>query len=237
MKIDLVPVVGKLHASKLMDTTVIVVDVLRATTCMIVGIKNGAAKIIPTADAAEAASFVARLGSRECILAGETGGIKTPGFDIGNSPFEFNEETVKNRTLIISTTNGSNAVCAVAAADAIYIGAMINASAVAKKAFDAGRDVLIACAGTDGKISADDVLVGGAIAEEILKLSGGKAEQTDVVRIARWVYKGYMDKRVQIEESFHYQRLVKLGFEKDVEFCFKRDYTDVVPEYKYGTIQ
>ncbi len=237
MKVDVLPVVGKIHASKLMDKTVVVVDVLRATTCMIVGMQNGATKIIPTADAAEAASFVARLGTRECILAGETGGIKTPGFDIGNSPFEYMDDAIKNRTIVISTTNGSNAVCAVAAADRIYIGAMINASAVAKKAFDDGRDILIACAGTDGKISADDVLTAGAICEEIVQMANGDVEQSDTVRLSRWVYKGYIDGRVAIEESFHYDRLKKLGFEKDLQFCFKRDTTSIVPEYKYGIIQ
>ncbi len=237
MKVDVLPVVGKIHASKLMDVTVIVVDVLRATTCMIVGIENGAAKIIPTADAAEAASFVARLGVRDCLLAGESGGLKTPGFDIGNSPSEFSEERVKNRTIVMNTTNGSSAVCAVSAADDIYIGAMINASAVAKRAFDNGRDVLIACAGTDGKISADDVLTAGAIAEELVRLSGGTAELTDTAHISCWLYKGYVDGRVPIEESLHYTRLVKLGFADDIALCFKRDTTQIVPAYKYGIIQ
>ena len=238
MKLDVLPVVGKIHASKLMNTTVIVVDVLRGTSCMITGIKNGALKIIPTSDAGEAASFVARLGSRDNLLAGETGGLKIPGFDMGNSPLEYTEEKVKGRTIIMSTTNGTTAVCAVSAAELIYIGALMNASAVAKKAFESGRDILIACAGTDGKMSADDILAAGAIAEEILKLSDGVVvEQSDTARICRWVYKGYVDGRVDIEDSFHYARLNKLGFQEDLRVCFERDTTDVVPEYKNGIIQ
>lgn len=237
MKLDILPVVGKMHASKLMNTTVIVIDVLRSTSCMIAAIQNGASKIIPTSDPGEAASFVARLGSRDSLLAGETGGIKIPGFDMGNSPLEFTAEKVKGRTIIMSTTNGTNAVCAMAAADIVYIGSMINASAVAKKAYESGHDILIACSGTDGKISADDLLAAGAIAEEIIKLSGGSAEQSDTTRVCRWVYKGYMDGRVDIEDSFHYSRLEKLGFAEDLQFCFKRDASEVVPEYKNGIIQ
>lgn len=237
MKLDVLPVVGKIHASKLMNTTVIVVDVLRSTSCMIEGIQNGASKIIPTSDPGEAASFVARLGSRDNLLAGESGGLKIQGFDMGNSPSEFSADKVAGRTVIMSTTNGTTAVCAVAAADLIYIGALINANAVAKKAFDSGRDILIACAGTDGKISADDLLAAGAICEEIASLSGNSLEQSDTARICRWVYKGYLDGRVDIENSFHYSRLEKLGFHEDLQFCFSRNTSTVVPEYSNGIIQ
>lgn len=237
MKLDVLPVAGKIHASKLMDTTAIVVDVLRSSTCMIEGVRNGAAKIIPATDAAEAASFQARLGLRECILAGETGGLRIPDFDIGNSPFEFTEARMKDRTVIMNTTNGTNAVCEVESASAVYIGAMVNASAVAKRAWTDGRDVLIVCAGTDGKISADDILAAGAIAEEIWRLGGEGVELTDVARLCIWIYKGYQSGCVDLSDCLHVKRLRALGFEKDIEFCFTRDATDVVPEYKYGVIQ
>lgn len=236
MKLDVIPVAGKIHVARLMDTTAIVVDVLRATTCMVVGIQNGIVKIIPTSDAAEAASFVTRLGSRDSLLAGETGGVKTQGFDIGNSPFEFGEEAVKGRTVIMSTTNGTTAVCAAASADNVLIGAMVNATAVAKRAVELGKDVVIICAGTDGAISADDLIVAGAIAEEIIK-GVDRAVCTDTVSISRWLYKGYMEKRVDIHEINHCKKLIELGFEDDVKFCFRRDMTDVVPVYSYGIIQ
>ena len=71
----------------LMDRTVIVVDVLRATTCIIWACRNGANRIIPVSDAGEGAAIASRLG--DCIMAGERGGIKLPGFDLGNSPLEF----------------------------------------------------------------------------------------------------------------------------------------------------
>ncbi|MDD4075344.1 MAG: 2-phosphosulfolactate phosphatase [Eubacteriales bacterium] len=236
MKLDVIPVAGKIHVARLMDTTAIVVDVLRATTCMVVGIQNGIVKIIPTSDAAEAASFVTRLGSRDSLLAGETGGVKTQGFDIGNSPFEFSVEAVKGRTVIMSTTNGTTAVCASASADNVLIGAMVNATAVAKRAVELGKDVVIICAGTDGAISADDLIAAGAIAEEIIK-GVGKAVCTDTVSVSRWLYKGYMEKRVDIHEINHCKKLIELGFEDDVKFCFRRDMTDVVPVYSYGIIQ
>ncbi|MDO5111699.1 MAG: 2-phosphosulfolactate phosphatase [Clostridia bacterium] len=236
MKLDVLPVAGKIHVARLMDTTAIVVDVLRATTCMVIGIQNGINKIIPTSDAAEAASFVTRLGSRDSLLAGETGGIKTQGFDIGNSPFEFSEEAVKGRTVIMSTTNGTTAVCAAASADNVLIGAMVNATAVAKRTVELGKDAVIICAGTDGAISADDMIAAGAIAEEICK-NAADVTCTDTVTICRWLYKAYMEKRVDIHEINHCKKLLALGFEKDVKLCFTRDTTDIVPTYSYGIIQ
>lgn len=238
ISLDVVPVAGKIHSSRLFDTTAIVIDVLRATTCMVLAVQNGAQRVIPTADAGEAAMFLNRLGGRDNLLSGETGGLKTPGFQLGNSPFEFDADTVRGRNVIMSTSNGTAAVCAAANAETVLIGAMINATAVAKAACACsdGKGVLIVCAGTDGMISADDLIVAGAIAAAIEGISGSLA-CTDTARICQWLYRDYCEGRIDLHSIYHYARLIELGFEKDVEFCFRRDITDVVPVYSNGTIQ
>ena len=86
MRIDVVPVYGKMISSHISNSTVIVVDVLRSTTCITMAVKNGAERVIPAVDPGEAASIAGRLGIRDCVLAGERGGIKLPDFNLGNSP-------------------------------------------------------------------------------------------------------------------------------------------------------
>ncbi|MBQ7060388.1 MAG: 2-phosphosulfolactate phosphatase, partial [Clostridia bacterium] len=167
MRIDVLPVYGKQTDYQLQDTTVIVVDVLRATSSIISAINGGAVKVVPTVDAGDAVALAQRLGVRECVLGGERGGVKINGFDLGNSPEEYLSRTVRNKTVIISTTNGTGALHSVRSADKILLGAMINRTAAAKAAAAEGNDILIVCAGTDGQPSADDLLTSGALIDAV----------------------------------------------------------------------
>ena len=65
MRIDVVPVYGKIISSHISNSTVIVVDVLRSTTCITMAVKNGAERVIPAVDPGEAASIAGRLGIRD----------------------------------------------------------------------------------------------------------------------------------------------------------------------------
>ena len=218
----------------LMDRTVIVVDVLRATSCITWACQNGANRIIPVSDAGEGAAIASRLG--DCIMAGERGGIKLPGFDLGNSPLEFSPEVVKGHNIVINTTNGTVALKAAEGAANVLAGAMINHSAVARKAAELGKDVIILCAGTEGEFSADDICAAGAIATSLCQYAE-ITSQCDLTLVARSLYKDWKEGRVDLSKSYHYSRLIDLGFAEDVEFCFQEDITDIVPCYRDGFIQ
>lgn len=218
----------------LLDQTVIVVDVLRATTCMIWACRNGASRVIPVSDAGEGADIASRL--EDCLMAGERGGVKLPGFDLGNSPKEFSAENVWNKNIVINTTNGSGAVKAAEGAAHVLIGAMINHGAVAKRAAMLGRDVIILCAGTEGEFSADDICAAGAIATSLCE-HGGVTGQCDLTLVAKALYKDWKEGRVDLAKTYHYSRLAELGFGEDVSFCLQENITDVVPVYSNGAVQ
>ena len=223
----------KYTGNYLMDRTVIVVDVLRATSSIIWACRNGANRVIPVSDAGEGASIAARLG--DCIMAGERGGVKLPGFDLGNSPLEFDHRAVKDKNVIINTTNGTGAIKAAEGAAHVLIGAMINHTAVARMAAQLDRDVIILCAGTEGEFSADDICAAGAIATSLCKL-GQVSAQCDLTLVAKSLYSDWREARADLSKTYHYARLVDLGFEEDVQFCFQEDITDVVPVYRDGFI-
>ena len=84
----------------------VVIDVLRASTTMITAVANGAARVIPVADVAEARRIAAEAGPT-ALLGGERGGVRIAGFDLGNSPLEYRRAGVAGRTLVITTTNGT----------------------------------------------------------------------------------------------------------------------------------
>jgi 2-phosphosulfolactate phosphatase len=237
MKIDVIPVFGKVLSSHVSSCTAIVVDVLRSTSCIITAVGNGANKIVPATDPGEAAMLASILGIKETVLAGERDAIKLPDFDIGNSPYEYTKEVVKDRNVVISTSNGTAAIHGMSAAKDVLIGGMINRTAVAKKAVELGNDIIIVCSGTAGQISADDLLCAGSIAEAINRLSREPIEATDITMVCCMLYADWKQGRADLSVTKHCARLIKLGFEQDIKYCFSEDTTDIVPVYENGIIR
>ena len=223
----------KLPVNHLAGHTVISIDVLRSSRCIVWGLVNGASKIIPVDDLGSAVSIASRMG--DCVLAGERGAVLIPGFDIGNSPAEYTEARVGGKAVVISTTNGTGAICKSESASNVLIGSMLNCTAVAKRAVALGNDVILMCAGTGGEFSADDIYAAGAIASAIQTLTD--AELCDLTRVSCLVYDRWKEDRTELSKTKHYKRLVSLGLESDINFCLTRDLTDIVPEYKNGVIE
>ena len=141
------------------------------------------------------------------------------------------------KSVVFSTTNGTVAIHAVQDAKNVLIGGMINRTAVAKKALSLGEDIIIACAGTDGLVSADDICAAGAIADALVRNASAPLEMSDLTLICSMIYADWLGGRADLSMTKHYAYLQKMGFEKDVEFCFKQDLTDVVPVYENGIIK
>lgn len=235
MKINVIPCRGKLYDNALSGSTVIVIDVLRCTTSIICAVMNGASKVIPAQEAGDAVAFAGRIGSKDCVLGGERGGVRLPDFALGNSPSEYSAANVRNRTVIISTTNGTGAIHDVRSARTVLIGAMINRSAVAERAAMLNSDVLILCAGTAGAISADDICAAGSIIDAICSLRND-CSLTDIAYMSRYLYGAWRSGEFDLSKTTHYSKLMQLGFSDDLRFCLQEDITDIVPVYSDGII-
>ncbi len=111
----------------------IVIDVIRATTTLAVVFDRGCARVLVAGDIPEARAFVAGHPGRY-LLAGESGGLRPPGFDFGNSPVELASAPLAGRELVFCTTNGTRALRASAGARAILAGSLRNAEAVCRVA-------------------------------------------------------------------------------------------------------
>lgn len=237
MKIDVLPIFGKQLDAQLQDTTVIVVDVLRATSSIICALNGGALKVVPTVDAGDAVALASRLGMRECVLAGEREGVKIAGFELGNSPEDYLSRTVRNKTVIVSTTNGTGALYSVRSADKVLLGSMINRTAAAQAAACDGNDILIVCAGTEGQPSADDLVTAGAIINAVrIFATIREGDLSDMAILCENLYENWKEGSFDLSRTYHYSRLVSLGFEEDVKFCFTPDSTNTVPIYRDGVI-
>jgi 2-phosphosulfolactate phosphatase len=140
----------------------VVVDVIRATTTAGVYLKEGARALV-LAPSLEAARLLRAPGE---VLAGEVGGLRPPGFDLGNSPREA--KGVAGRVVVMATTNGTKAAHAARSAAHLLLGSLQNATATARLAAALGEEVALVCAGKEGQVALDDLYAAGVIARGLL---------------------------------------------------------------------
>ena len=233
MKIDMIICGDYVTTEAVRNATVIVVDVLRATSVIITALSNGAKSVVPVTSVEEALSTKKKLES--VVLGGERKAQKIEGFDLSNSPLEYKSEVIHDRNVVITTTNGTKAISKSSAANKIYIGALINAKAVSSKAVKNEKDIIIVNAGTNGVFSMDDFITGGAIIDEIL--SEQDYELTDIAKTALVIYRSHKDIKSYVKGAAHYKILVDLGLEEDIDYCLQKDLFNIVPEYKDGIIK
>lgn len=148
--------------------TAVVIDVLRATSCMLTALANGAARVKPVGEVDEARRLAAELPSGSAVLGGERDGLQIDGFDLGNTPQEFRPEIVRGRTVVLTTTNGTRAILMALPAERVYVAALVNVAATARMLAKLGRgDVVLVGSGTQRRVSWEDTFCAGAIVERL----------------------------------------------------------------------
>jgi 2-phosphosulfolactate phosphatase len=216
---------------------VIVVDLVRATTCIITALANGAKSIIPVCSLKEAKQQ--RKMHPDYVLAGERNGVKPAGFDLDNSPLTLTRENVAGKHLIMSTTNGTNALVQSKTAKCVLAGAFVNASAAAKVSLEIACKqkigISFVLAGQKNRFALEDFICAGGI---IKRFPAGTVELSDKALSALLAYEGAKyDLQANILRSTHAQTLIKIGLGRDIEFACQTDLYGIVPFYKNGEIK
>ncbi|MFY0608138.1 MAG: 2-phosphosulfolactate phosphatase [Cyclobacteriaceae bacterium] len=219
-----------IHQFDLDGKYVVVVDIFRATSCMVSGMSNGVEAIHPVATVEECVA----LGNEGMITAGERGGVKVEGFDMGNSPFEYLEASVVGKSIAVSTTNGTRTILASLEGKEILIGAFLNLKATAQYLTKQDCDIMIHCAGWKGTVNIEDSLFAGAL---IAALAETHEISGDPALLAHQLYQANATDLMPIAQaSSHAQRLSGFGATKDLEYCMTQDLYDLVPVYQDGKI-
>lgn len=215
-----------IHQYTLEGKIVVVVDILRATSCMVSGLAYGVESIYPVDNVAECFA----LGKKGMVTAGERGGEKVEGFDIGNSPYEYMNDEFEGKSIAVTTTNGTRTILASRGAEQILIGAFLNLRSLATYLSTSRKDVIIHCAGWKGMVNIEDTLFAGALIDE---LSSTYTDHGDPALLAKQLYShNKMDLLKVAKESSHAKRLAGFGVEKDLEFCMQSSLFSIVPEFK-----
>ncbi len=206
------------------------VDVLRATSAICTALHHGVERMIPVAGLDEARKYK-DLGY---LVAAERNAVKQEGFDFGNSPFHYMDDQVKGKTIVISTTNGTQAIEAAKDASVIAIGSFLNLSALAEWILPQERDVIILCAGWKNKFNLEDSLFAGALTNKLIA-SDNFSTMCDSTIAAGYLYERAADDLYGfLENSSHRKRLKNLHLEDDIRYCLSTDIMQTIPIYQDG---
>jgi 2-phosphosulfolactate phosphatase len=230
MRLDVLLTAGEVHPAEVAGRTVVVVDVLRATSTIVEALASGVRTIYPVASIEEALRLAHTLGREEVLLAGERKALPIEGFDLGNSPREFTAEKVGGKTLIISTTNGTAVMAAAQSAARIVIGSFLNLSAVVADLARSGAEPVLVCAGREGKFGLEDAVFAGRVAAGLMEaLPDAEWELNDGARAALALVEPYADVEALFRATAAGRQITDAGLEEDLPFCAQVDRHDLVP--------
>jgi 2-phosphosulfolactate phosphatase len=241
-RLNVHPLPALVAESALAGGTTVVIDLLRATSTICQALASGAVEVVPFLEVDEALSAAAKAPDREnIVLGGERGGRRIEGFDLGNSPTEYTPRAVGGKRVFITTTNGTRALHHAKLARRVVIGSLLNLSAVVV-AVEKESQVDVLCAGTDGRVTGEDLLAAGAIASRLGELSKARLPTNDsaasaanywakVQNLAELSDRSVTDELLIIlRGSCGGQNLIEIGMARDVDYCAQIDRLHVLPE-------
>ena len=214
----------------------VVIDVLRATTTIAWSLQNGAEAIEAFANLEELEAAAAAWPAQQRLRAGERGGQRVAGYDLGNSPLAVTPELVGGKRIFMSTTNGTRSLAAVKSVPLLLTACLPNRTAVARRLLEQECSrVWIVGSGWEGDYSLEDSLAAGAVASAAIEMavaphigvSFGNDEM--LAALALW-QQWHLDTETCLRTASHGQRLINLG-DHDADFacCAAVDSLQIVP--------
>ncbi|CAM3587674.1 2-phosphosulfolactate phosphatase [Marinicrinis lubricantis] len=227
MLADVIPSINEIRSDELQGKTVMVIDVLRATSTITTALANGSSGVIPVETVCRAKQY--QSADQEILLGGERFCKKINGFDLGNSPLEYGTDIVKDKRIVLTTTNGTRAIQKSIKGSQVIAACFLNIDACIQFALESKKDVAIVCSGTQDRFSLEDGLCAGLLIQRLSE-ADPKLVCNDFATAMR---AAYLQMAEHLEEvlmsSDNGRRMCKIGFEADIRFCARLNEYSVVP--------
>jgi len=205
--------------------TVVVIDVLRATTTIATALANGAKEIIPV----NSIEFAMKFTGGQTLLGGERHTKKIEGFTLGNSPAEYTSDIVNGKSIILYTTNGSKAIVKAKFAETTVCCSFNNLEIVAKYLIKLNKNFEIVCSGNNNYFSLEDSVCAGVLISDVMK-TYPDVQLNDGGEATLLLAKQYNKKLLKmLENSEHGKVLIENGYQDDVVYASKLNTVNVVP--------
>lgn len=212
------------------EYVVVVIDILRATSTITVAIDHGVEKIIPVDTVEKCLAYK----DKGFLLAAERNGHKYPGFEYGNSPLDYQNQTLAGKTLVLTTTNGTYAIEKSKNAKQILTSSFLNLEATTDYLIDRSDNVLLLCAGWKDQVNFEDTLFAGAAADV---LRPHFLIESDAVLGSLTLYRQSKKNILRVlRNSSHFTRLNSLGMDDDIDYCLSLNLHPVVTGLVDGAI-
>lgn len=207
---------------------VVVIDILRATSAICTAFHYGIDRIIPVSTVEEAKVYL----DKGFLAAAERNGDIVDGFSLGNSPFTYMNETIKGKTLALTTTNGTLAIEVAKKSYKVVIGSFLNYDVLIDWLIKENKDVVLLCAGWKNKFNIEDSMFAGAVVKK-LNSTGMYNSTCDSAVASQYLYERAESSLYDfLECSSHRRRLEKLKLEKDIRYCLTPNLAPVIPILK-----
>lgn len=222
----------------------IVVDVLRASSTMVVLFGRGCSTIRLARQVVDARR-VARGGVAHLFLCGEdASGRRARGFQASPSPHRLEQVDLKGRSVVLYTTNGTAATFAARAAGArgVLVGSLLNARACVEQAAAEARrwacGITIVCAGREknASIALDDAYCAGYMVAQLLDLDGKSRRFAlhDSAVVAHKLLGAFASPMDALRASSSGRVVTAIGDEDDIAYCSRVDTSEIVPRLGGG---
>lgn len=208
----------------------IMVDVLRASTTITTALDKFS-KIIPCFTPEEAFEL---KNKTDGVIAGERGGAKVEGFDVGNSPNAIKNFENDSDTLILTTSNGTRILKDMDSK--VLIGCLNNASAIAEASITlATTHIDVVMAGVRGEFAIEDYLAAGEIIYQISKICKD-CEISEYAQSSILESRDYNAVKKAFHESRSGKRLTELGYSEDINLSLEKNSSQNVGIYEKNSI-
>ena len=214
------------------ESIVVVIDVLRATSVISIAFHYGVKEIIPVQSLEEANNYKSK---ENFIVAAERNAMPVDGFDYGNSPFHYMNEKVQNKTLVLTTTNGTKTL-EIAKNHKTITASFVNFDAVVDYLISQEKDVILLCAGWKGFFNLEDSIFAGKLAEKLMN-NGFQNSNDSTLAAIELFHSSKVDLFGFLSNSSHRKRLKSLNMEEDTKFCLSPTFqSDIIPILKDGKL-
>jgi 2-phosphosulfolactate phosphatase len=235
MKIDVIPYASAIRPDLIANRHVVVIDVLRASSVIVTALGNGARAMIPVTTVKQARQKAKAFPEEDFLLCGERDTQLIDGFHLGNSPLEYSRQTVAGKTLIFTTSNGTQALNRLQEAREVTIGAFLNMQALVNR-LSSLEEVVLACSGTNNNFSMDDAMCAALFIDKMMKKKPVTLSDLAITLHKAWL-KDEGNTEVLLKDCYHLNLLKRNGFGEDVKYCLQENVFDLVPVFQNGEIR
>ena len=215
------------------SSTVVVVDLLRATSVISTAFEYGIKAIIPVRKLEEALKY---KDIANHIIAAERNTLRIEGFDYGNSPYHYMNNNIKGKVLALTTTNGTKAIH-LAKEHKVITGSFINIDAVVSFLVEENNDVIILCSGWRGFFNLEDSIFAGALADKLLCFNNFSANCDSLQASIQLYYSGKDNLFDYLSRSSYRKRNSSVEVIKDTKFCLNPTFSSkIVPLFVDGRL-